>query len=256
MTVTDSKERFSNRAADYVRYRPGYPVAVIDVLRTECGLAPESVVADVGSGTGILTKLFLENGNLVYGIEPNAAMREAGRRFLKGFEQFHSIDATAEATTLRDESIDFVVAGQAFHWFEPAMTRAEFKRVLEPAGWVGLIWNERLLDATPFLREYEAFLRQFGTDYDKVSEKYPTPAQMKNFFGLGLCSERVFPNEQVFDFNGLRGRLASSSYAPPPGHARYDPMIAALQQLFDRRQENGLVRFDYQTHMYYGQFEQ
>src|SRR5271167_2755126 len=109
--VTNSKERFSNRVDDYVRFRPGYPSGVIDVLRDECGLAPESVVADIGSGTGLLTQLFLENGNLVYGVEPNPAMRQAGEEFLQKYPDFRSVAGSAECTTLADASLDFIVAG-------------------------------------------------------------------------------------------------------------------------------------------------
>ncbi len=157
MLATDSKERFSNRVEDYVRYRPGYPRAVLDLLREECGFAPESVVADIGSGTGILTQMLLENGNVVYGVEPNAEMRAAGESLLQRYARFRSVAGSAEATTLPDASVDFVFVGQAFHWFEPKAARAEFERVLKPRGWVAVIWNERKKDATAFLREYETF---------------------------------------------------------------------------------------------------
>ncbi len=253
MLATDPKQRFSNRVADYVRYRPGYPRAVLDVLREECGLVPESVVADIGSGTGLLTQLFLENGNLVYGVEPNAAMREAGEQYLEKYPHFCSVAGSAEATTLPDASADFMVAGQAFHWFEPKAARAEFRRILRPDGWAAVIWNERKKDATPFQREYEIFLRTFGTDYEKVSAKYPQDRQMENFFGSGARGKKSFANEQVFDFDGLRGRLLSSSYSPPQGHPQHEPMLAALKKLFEARAEDGRVRFEYETHTYYGQ---
>ena len=142
---------------DYVRYRPGYPRAVLDLLREECGFAPESVVADIGSGTGILTQMLLENGNVVYGVEPNAEMRAAGESLLQRYARFRSVAGSAEATTLPDASVDFMFVGQAFHWFEPKAARAEFERVLKPRGWVAVIWNERKQDETAFLREYETF---------------------------------------------------------------------------------------------------
>src|ERR1700736_2261037 len=117
MTFTDAKQRFSDRVADYVRYRPGYPTEVLTLLRSECALRPGQVIADIGSGTGFLSELFLKNGNRVYGIEPNEAMRLAGEEYLASFDNFVSIDASAEATTLEYGTIDFVTAGQAFHWF-------------------------------------------------------------------------------------------------------------------------------------------
>jgi SAM-dependent methyltransferase len=252
---TDSKERFSNRVEDYARYRPGYPREVLDVLRDECGLVAESVVVDVGSGTGLLTQLFLENGNLVYGVEPNTAMRDAGEQFLEKYPHFCSVAGSAEATTLPDACADFVVAGQAFHWFEPKAARAEFARVLRPAGWGALIWNERVSDRTAFQREYAALLREYCDDYAKVAETYPQYARMKDFFGDGALGEKLLPNAQVFDFDGLRGRLLSSSYAPRAGHPKHEPMLAALRRLFDAHAEDGRVRFEYQTHVYHGRLE-
>ena len=255
MLSTNSKQRFSNRVEDYVRYRPGYPSAILDTLREECGLGPESVVADIGSGTGLLAQMFLENGNLVYGVEPNAAMREAGEQLLEEYPNFCSVAGSAEATTLPSASVDCVVVGQAFHWFEPRATRAEFLRVLKPNGWVAVLWNERITNTTPFLREYEVFVRKFGTDYARVSETYPREHHMQDFFGAGRFEEKLFPNEQVFDFEGLRGRLLSSSYAPPAGHPNHEPMLGALKRLFDAHQQDGRVRIEYKTHMYFGQLE-
>jgi SAM-dependent methyltransferase len=253
MLATDSKQRFSNRVEDYVRYRPGYPRAVLDLLGGECGFAPESVVADIGCGTGILTQMLLENGNVVYGVEPNAEMRAAGESLLRKYAGFHSVAGSAEATTLPNASVDFVVVGQAFHWFEPEAARAEFERVLKPRGFVAVIWNERKQNATAFLRDYEAFLRVFGTDYEKVSEKYPRDRPMTKFFGAGAGGKKSFTNEQVFDFDGLRGRLLSSSYAPAAGHPKHEPMLVALEKLFAAHAKDGRVRFEYLTHVYYGQ---
>jgi SAM-dependent methyltransferase len=252
--ATDPRQRFSNRVEDYVRYRPAYPRAILDLLREECGLVPESVVADIGSGTGLLTQLFIGNGNLVYGVEPNAAMRRAGEEFLKKYAHFRSVAGSAEDTTLLDASVDFVLVGQAFHWFEPGITRTEFERVLKPGGWVAVIWNERSKDGTAFLREYEALLRAFGTDYDQVSAKYPQDRLMESFIGSGRGGKKSFATEQDFDFAGLRGRLLSSSYSPPQGHPQNEPMLAALEKLFQVHAQDGRVRFEYLTHVYYGQW--
>src|SRR4051794_38517305 len=111
--ASDSKERFTSRVADYQRARPGYPAEVMTLLVREMGLRPEWVVADVGSGTGISAKPFLESGNVVYAVEPNQAMREAAEGALGGFSRFHSVNGSAEATTLANRSVDLVVAGQA-----------------------------------------------------------------------------------------------------------------------------------------------
>lgn len=251
MLTSSPTHRFSNRVEDYLRYRPGYPRAVLEALREECGLAPECVVADIGSGTGLLAQLFLANGNLVYGVEPNAAMREAGERALEGLGNFRSLAGSAEATTLPDASVDFVVAGQAFHWFEMKAARKEFRRVLKPGGWVAVIWNERRKD-TPFLHAYEHLLRTYGTDYAQVAAMYPQQARMEEFFGAGKFHHRFFPNAQDFDFDGLRGRLLSASYAPAKEHPNHEPMLAELKRLFDEHEKDGRVSVEYITRLYYG----
>src|SRR4051812_35209407 len=116
--MSDTVERFSNRVANYVKYRPGYPPEILEIFRDEMNLTGDSVVADIGSGTGISARVFLENGNPVFGVEPNAAMRAAAKEFLKSFPQFESVEGTAEATNLPDRSVDLVIAAQAFHWFD------------------------------------------------------------------------------------------------------------------------------------------
>jgi SAM-dependent methyltransferase len=255
VTTTDSKQRFSSRVADYVRYRPGYPAAILDPLRDECGLMPASVIADIGSGTGLLSRLFLDNGNIVYGIEPNAKMRAAGEEFLRGYPKFHSIAASAEETTLADGSVDFVVAGQAFHWFNPEAAHREFARILKSGRWVAVIWNERRVETSALLRDYEDLLRKYSPDYAEVSAKYPEALRMAEFFGPNQVRQRTFPNEQLFDFEGLRGRLLSSSYSPPKEHPNHAPMLAELRRIFDAHNVKGRVRIEYTTHLYYGRFE-
>jgi SAM-dependent methyltransferase len=255
MTATDSKERFSGRADDYVRYRPGYPRAILNVLRDECGLTPDSVVADVGSGTGILTQLLLENGNLVYGVEPNAAMRKAGEEFLQEYSRFRSIAGSAEATALAGASVDLIVAGQAFHWFDRAASRGEFVRILKPNGWVSLIWNERDVRHAAFMRTYEDLLQQHGTDYSKVRHVYSEQARLDEFFAPGEVRTREFENKQVVDWDGMRGRLLSASYAPKAGQAGYEPMIEDFKKLFDAHQTGDRVTIKYRTRIYWGALE-
>jgi SAM-dependent methyltransferase len=252
MLTADPKQRFSNRVDDYVRYRPGYPSAILDLLRDDCGLAPDSAVADIGSGTGLLARLFLASGNVVFGVEPNREMRQAGEQVLQEFRRFRSVAGSAEATTLPAASVDFVVAGQSFHWFEPAGARAEFQRILRPGGWVAVIWNERKMDSTPFLRAYAKLIREYGTDYEGVAATYQEYERSEQFFGPGAVRKKSFPNEQTFDWDGLRGRLLSSSYAPQPGHPNHEPMIAALAKIFEEHNENGRVRFEYDARIFYG----
>jgi ubiquinone/menaquinone biosynthesis C-methylase UbiE len=249
--MTDSTTRFSNRVDAYIRYRPGYPREIIPLLERECGLTAEALVADVGSGTGILSEIFLEHGNRVYGVEPNREMREAGERLLSGYPGFVSVEGRAEATTLADASGDLVTAGQAFHWFDRPVTRREFVRILRPGGWVVLVWNVRRKETTPFLRAYERLLLTYSVDYEVVDHDKVTDAVIAEFFRPSTVTLRSFENRQVFDYAGLEGRLLSSSYVPEAGHPNHAPMLGALRSIFVAHQEDGTVRFDYDTKVYF-----
>ena len=167
--MTDPTRRFSGPVENYARYRPGYPGEVLGLLRQRCRLTENSEIADVGSGTGALARLFLESGNRVFGVEPNAGMRGAGERLLRWYGRFTSVAARAEETTLPESSVDLVTAaGQAFHWFDPGPTRREFARILKPGGSVALIWNTRRKEGEPFLAGYEELLQNHGTDHWEV----------------------------------------------------------------------------------------
>ena len=249
--MSQSVERFSSRVEDYAKYRPGYPPEIVQFLQTECGLTSQSVIADIGSGTGKLAEIFLANGNSVIGVEPNSVMRAAAEEILTDFPGFTSINGTAEETTLGDSSVDFITAGQAFHWFDPDRSKAELSRILKPGGWTALIWNDRNLESTPFLKDYEALLLKYGTDYQEVRHD-KAESLMADFFAPQLLTLKIFPNEQVFDFDGLRGRVRSSSYTPEPDHPNFESMIGALELIFEKHKKNGRVTFDYDTKVYYG----
>ncbi len=251
MSVIDPTQRFSSRVEPYVKYRPGYPPEVLQALETECGLRPSSVIADVASGTGLFTRLLLENGNEVYAIEPNSDMRVAGEQFLSGYSRFHSVDGRAEATTLPDQSMDFVTAAQAAHWFDRDRARREFLRILKPGGWTVLVWNERCTDSTPFLRAYEDLLLHYGTDYREVRHERTT-STLDAFFDPAPFQSRVFEYRQEFDYEGLEGRLLSSSYTPQAGEPKHQPMIRELRRIFDTYNKTGRVAFEYKTRVYFG----
>src|SRR5271157_1327914 len=168
----DPSARFSDRADDYVKYRPHYSPEVAQALQEACGLRSQHLIADVGCGTGLLAKILLDNGNRVIGVEPNREMRVAGADYLAAYPNFNMVDGSAEATTLPGSSVDFVVAGQAFHWFRPDETRIEFARILKPRGWAVLVWHDRNVDSTPFLRAYEDFVRRHSVDYEQVTHKH------------------------------------------------------------------------------------
>ncbi|CAG9197728.1 Methyltransferase [Paraburkholderia tropica] len=248
----DSTRRFTDRVADYVKYRPGYPREVATFAHVECGVAPGATVADIGAGTGLSSKLFLDAGHPVVSVEPNAAMRAAADAFLAPYARYRSVAGTAEASTLDDASVDLAITAQAFHWFDKAAARREFARILKPRGKILLFWNSRLLKGSAFLEGYEALLREFSADYANVAESYPSDDAMADWFGDGFEQKTVFPNAQRLDFDGLQGRLMSSSYAPKADDARHGPMLAALRTLFDATQQDGSVNFAYETRVYAG----
>ncbi len=252
MVVRDSTRRFSSRVGNYVRYRPAYPSAVLDLLKSECGLTAASLVADIASGTGIFTRMLLENGNRVFGVEPNAEMRHAGEEFLRPYSRFTSVAGTAEATTLADHGVDFVTAAQAAHWFDREKARCEFIRICRPGGWTVLLWNERRTGSTPFLRAYEQLLVEYGTDYQDVRSERTTE-QIETFFAPTRFQVRAFDYQQDFDYPALEGRLLSSSYSPQADDSRHAPMLRELRRIFDTYQADDRVTFEYDTRVYYGQ---
>ena len=247
--------RFSDRVENYARYRPGYPPEVLDLLRADCGLQPSHIVADIAAGTGAFTSLLLENGNSVFAVEPNPEMRDMGIHRLERYHRLVSVAGTAEETTLGSASLDFVTAAQAAHWFDLPRARAEFARILRPEGWCVLIWNERCIASTPFLRDYEQLLLTYGTDYKEVRHERTT-ALIHKFFAPALCQERVFSLCQQLGCEGAAGRLLSSSYAPLDGHPSHAPMMQELRRIFRAHAKDNKVVFEYNTRVFYGRLDE
>ena len=243
--------RFSDRVENYVRYRPGYPVDVLVLLQREAGLTASAVVADVGSGTGVFTELLLQSGAVVRAVEPNPDMRGAAERLLSGHDRFRSVAGRAQATTLESESVHLITAARAFHWFNHPETRTEFTRILKPEGQPALIWNERRMDSTPFLRSYEQLLRDHATDYAAIRHENTGSDSLARFF-TGPFATHTFYHEQRFDFESLKGRLLSSSYAPAEGHPGHDAMTTELWQIFESSQQDGVVVVEYDTKVHLG----
>jgi len=251
----DTVARFSDRAEDYVKYRPHYSHDVVHAVQEACGLEPQHLIADIGCGTGMLAEIFLDNGNTVIGVEPNREMRLAGERYLAGRANFRMVEGSAEATTLPPASVDCVMAGQAFHWFRPMETRAEFARILKPGGWAVLVWNDRNIDATAFLRAYEQFVRQYSTDYENVTHKYLASYDaLEHFFAPNEMRLITRQNQQRLDFDGLRGRLLSSSYIPKSGE-RHAAMMEELPRFFAAHAADDRVTLEYDTKIYYGHLD-
>lgn len=254
---TDNTARFSDRVDDYVKHRPGYPQAVVTYLHGVLGIDPRATVADVGSGTGIFTQLLIDAGHTVFAIEPNTPMRAAAERLIGNRPGFISVAATAERTSLDDASVDLVTAAQAFHWFDVEGARSEFTRILRPGGYVVLLWNDRREDGSDFSVEYQSLIDEYNTDLAVVDHRRLTrgDAVIERFFGASGHRTICFENRQRLDFEGLRGRLVSSSYIPAAGAPRHDEMIDELAALHARHAVDGFVEISYETKVYYGRLE-
>lgn len=249
----NNKERFTDRVEKYVKYRPSYPREAVDFLYETVGFRPDSVVADIGAGTGIFSRLLLARGTSVIAVEPNQAMREEAERASEGDAKFRTVAAAAEETGLPDHSVDFIVCAQSFHWFDRAAAQTEFRRILKQGGRAALIWNSRLTEGTPFLEQYDKLLFKYGTDYAAINHTNITPEMLEMFFRAGTLREERFANSQLFNYDELAGRLLSSSYAPAAGHPNHEPMMTELREIFDSTQQDGRVSFDYVTQLFWGE---
>ena len=245
-------ERFTDRVENYVRYRPHYPHEIIPYLKQQIGLNSEWIVADIGSGTGISSQLFLKNGNLVYAVEPNQAMRMAAEDLYRNEKRFISIIGTAEHTTLPDQSIDLILAGQAFHWFDKGASKKEFLRMARPGAYLALIWNERDFE-NQFQKAYEQMLLDYAPAYQEVCDTIDETT-IRDFYSPRPYSLQIFPHAQSFDLEGLIGRLLSSSYAPLEHDPNYQPMMRRLAQIFAQYSVNGRVEFAYLCKLFHGKF--
>lgn len=246
-------ERFTSRVENYVRYRPSYPAALLALLRAQIGLTEDWEIADIGSGPGNLTRLLLDNGNTVFGVEPNDAMREAGEILMADYPKFTSVNGTAESTNLPSRSIDMITAGQAFHWFDPPAARTEFQRILRRPGWVALIWNRRPEGSAPILDAWSSMLREHSPEYDAVSVRdEAAEAGMAALFGEAGYRTFALPHEQVLDAEAFWGRLISSSYTPLPGEPGHEEIRTRSQEIFDEHAVEGVVRFPYETQVFIG----
>ena len=247
--LVEPKKRFSSRVENYIKYRPSYPLKIINFLKEERILAKDTVIADIGSGTGILTKLFLDNGNQVYGIEPNKDMRDAAEKNLQEYTNFSSLEGSAESTGLKEDCINLIIAGQAFHWFDVRGAKREFKRILKPNGNVALIWNNRGKTGSDFDISYENFILKYGTDYKEVRKNEKNVDLFFNY------QKETFYNFQELDFTSFKGRVLSSSYIPLADNPVFPKMILELEDLFNKHQRNGIIRIEYDTEIYLGKLE-
>lgn len=249
----DIKQSFSNRVKDYVKYRPTYPSDAIDYLYDIVKIDNNSSVADIGAGTGKFSKLLVERGTNVIAVEPNHEMRKASEQILGHESNFRAVAGFAESTGLPNNSVDFITCAQAFHWFDRTATKMEFNRILKERGKVILVWNTRQTKGTPFLEGLEQLLLNYGIDYSEVNHKNISEDELQLFFKENTMEKSVFKIQQLFYFEGLRGRVMSSSYTPMPKHPNYGPMMEKLKKLFNRYEKNGKVSYLYETDLYWGE---
>ncbi|MDR3709004.1 MAG: class I SAM-dependent methyltransferase [Capsulimonadaceae bacterium] len=249
----DSKERFSNKASDYEKYRPSYPEEFIAYLGDIIGINRSSKVADIGAGTGILTRLVGEIAGRIYAVEPNANMRRACEKFCEHLRSFTAIPGSAEKTELPDGSVDFITVGQAFHWFDPVATRIEFQRILKAGGKVILVWNRREQE-TGLAREYANVLRQYCSDFaGPAGRGHASPEALAAFFRSGIYEERTFENNRMLTLEAFVGNSLSASHAPSAGDANYLPFIKALTSVFHTYSQSGKLPQPMMTRSYAGE---
>jgi SAM-dependent methyltransferase len=253
--MSKGTECFTPLAEDYARYRPGYPTGVLDVLTRVCGLTPDWVVADIGSGTGNLARLFLANGNQVTGVEPNREMRELAEHLLAEYRGFRSLDGTAENIPLEASSVDLITVGQALHWFDVDRARAEFRRILRPGGWVAVLWNDQRSDVSAFAQEYGSIRRMYASAQPASDAAPSLDTGIDRFFGSVVPHEATFQHTKRFDLEGFLGRVRSSGFLPQPGASGHAELTALLTDLFVRHQCEGVVEFHYTAQLYLGHLD-
>lgn len=244
------KERFTNRVENYVKYRPNYPQDIVNVLKNSYSLTKDSVIADIGSGTGIFTKLLLQNDFTVFGIEPNSEMRRYAENDLVQYKKYKSIKGSAEHTTLNNDIVDAITVAQAFHWFNVDSAILEFQRILKTNGIIALVWNEREVDIDQFHKKYEQALITYCTDYKVINHANFTREKINLIFNEKIITQHHFKNQQELDLKSLIGRLESSSYCPDKSDKNYSSLMEIVEILFRKYNNNGRIIINYNCIMY------
>lgn len=252
--MKDKQDIFSGKFSNYSKYRPGYPQKLLRLMEDLTGLKSDTVVADIGSGTGISSRLFIENGNTVYGVEPNDEMRQYSSISFHSYPGFHSVKGTGENTGLPDNSIDLVVCAQAFHWLNPDSAKKEFRRILRDHGRVSLIWNDKSKDENSFNSDYESICKRFKKFRPKYNSSGSTLIDhtvLAKFF-VGSYKILELENYQDLTLEGVMGRYASTSYAIGTEEAEYESLLKEMKEAFRKYQKDGLIRIQYITRIFLG----
>ncbi|MGG0175103.1 class I SAM-dependent methyltransferase [Gottfriedia acidiceleris] len=245
-------ENFTGKADLYSKFRPSYPNEYINYLLSENHLGEGNVIADIGSGTGILTRLLLEKKLTVLAIEPNDEMRGIAEKTLKEYDQYKSINATAENTSLKNNSVDLITVAQAFHWFDKEKFRLECKRILKENLKVSLVWNSKDL-LSPLMIELQEICKETCPRFKGFSGGIEdTPDVYNQFFKNENYEKMVFRNDLEMDLEGFLGRNLSSSFSPLSGEEEFEPYRTALTNLFNKYSINGKIIYPYITKSYLG----
>lgn len=245
-------ENFTGKADLYSMFRPSYPNEYINYLHSENYLSEGSVIADIGSGTGILTKLLLEKKLNVLAIEPNNDMRGIAEKNLWVYDQYKSINATAENTSLKNNSVDLITVAQAFHWFDKEKFRLECKRILKENSKVSLVWNSKDV-LSPLMIELQEICKETCPKFKGFSGGIEdTPDVYNQFLKNGIYEMMVYRNDLEMDLEGFLGRNLSSSFSPLREEKEFEPYRTALTNLFYKNGLNGKIIYPYITKSYLG----
>jgi SAM-dependent methyltransferase len=244
--------RFSGRVEAYRRYRSRYSREIIPLLEERCDLKRESVIADIGAGTGMLAELFLENGNSVFAVEPNAEMRAACQELAPIYPRLTCIDGAAGESGLPDHSVDFVTAGRALHWFDQINARREFLRILRTDGWVVLasLGPRRRPEAVN--REYQTILREHGLDYARLRDRYDADSSASRLFASCEFQKIEFTERKEMTYEELEGHALSLSVTPQPSDPRFPAMQEALRGYFARHESGGKMQMPMNCTIHFG----
>jgi ubiquinone/menaquinone biosynthesis C-methylase UbiE len=246
----DYTRRFTGRASFYSTSRPTYPHQILDILKSEIGFDQTKVVADIGSGTGLLSELFLTNGNRVIGVEPNDDMRNSAEKNLSKFPKFLSVRGTAERTSLESASVDLVSVGQALHWFDGEAASKEFSRILKSNAHVCIVYNDRTNEDS-FMKEYDQIVRKYARDRANVPKI--DDAYLSGLFRNGKYSRYSLSHEQFLDFEGLLGRMSSASYMPGPSdEEQFAVLREDVVRVFKTYEKLSKIRMLYDTTVFLG----
>ena len=249
-----NEDRFAGKADIYKKFRPTYPKEFIDYLYSQVGFSRESVIADIGSGTGIFSRLLIEQGSFVYCVEPNEDMRRVAEQDLSEYKNFVSVNAPAENTGLQDNSVDFITAAQAAHWFDREAFKAECRRVLKPGGKVAIIWNMRDFESEIVRKDY-AIREKYCVDRKGLGDGSGLSKNTPDyFFADKICEMKIFRNDLQFDRENFIGRNLSASYAPreDTDPEKYHGLVRELGELFDEYNIDGILNFPHFTQSFVG----